>query len=157
MAHIEGEIMIERPVDEVFDFVADERNEPRYNPRMVLAEKTSPGPVGLGTTFTARTMTMGRPVDMTIETTGYERPRRLKSSTVLSNMAIHGTLSFDARPGGTLMRWCWDVQPHGLLKLMTPLIARQGKRQEEVIWTGLKHYLESGGDSASGTADRMLA
>jgi hypothetical protein len=27
MAHIEGEVVIKRPVDEVFDFVADERNE----------------------------------------------------------------------------------------------------------------------------------
>jgi hypothetical protein len=28
MARIEGAIMINRPVEEVFDFVADERNEP---------------------------------------------------------------------------------------------------------------------------------
>jgi hypothetical protein len=32
MADINGEIIIHRPVEEVFDFVADERNEPRYNP-----------------------------------------------------------------------------------------------------------------------------
>lgn len=31
MAHVEGEIIINRPVEEVFDFVADERNEPHYN------------------------------------------------------------------------------------------------------------------------------
>jgi hypothetical protein len=31
MARVEGEIIIHRPVPEVFDFVADERNEPRYN------------------------------------------------------------------------------------------------------------------------------
>jgi len=30
MVRIQGEIVINRPVDEVFDFVADERNEPRY-------------------------------------------------------------------------------------------------------------------------------
>jgi hypothetical protein len=36
-------------VEEVFDFVADERNEPRYNPRMLSAEKTSDGPIGIGT------------------------------------------------------------------------------------------------------------
>ena len=48
MARIEGEIVINRPVEEVFDVVADERNEPRYNPRMLRAEKLSPGPVGLG-------------------------------------------------------------------------------------------------------------
>ncbi len=41
------------------------------------------------------------------------------------------------------MRWSWDVEPRGVFKLMTPLIARMGRRQEETIWTGLKHYLEA--------------
>jgi hypothetical protein len=31
---VEGDIIIKRPMEEVFDFCADERNEPRYNPRM---------------------------------------------------------------------------------------------------------------------------
>jgi hypothetical protein len=47
MVRIEGQIVINRPVEEVFDFVADERNEPRYNPRMRRAEKISEGPIGL--------------------------------------------------------------------------------------------------------------
>ncbi len=41
MARVEGEIVISRPVEEVFNFVADERNEPRYNPRMRGAEQIS--------------------------------------------------------------------------------------------------------------------
>ena len=51
MAPVEGEIIINRPVEEVFDFVADERNEPHYNPRMVRAEKISEGQIGSGTRF----------------------------------------------------------------------------------------------------------
>jgi len=45
MIHIEGEIVINRPVEEVFDVVSDERNEPRYNPRLLWVEKISSGPV----------------------------------------------------------------------------------------------------------------
>jgi hypothetical protein len=30
MFQVEGEIIIKRPPEEVFDFVADVRNEPRY-------------------------------------------------------------------------------------------------------------------------------
>lgn len=101
---VEGEIVISRPVDEVFDFVADERNEPRYNPRMLHAEQTSSGPVGLGTRFRAEMRTMGRTVGMTIEFTAFERPRRLASRTHLSNMDIEGNLSFDPVAGGTRMR-----------------------------------------------------
>ena len=74
MRRIEGEIVIHRPVEEVFDFVADERNEPRYNPRMRRAEQTSSGPIGRGTRFRCE---MGRNVEMAWEITAYERPRRL--------------------------------------------------------------------------------
>ena len=43
MVRIEGQIVIDRPVEEVFDFVADETNEPRYNPRMGRADQDHEG------------------------------------------------------------------------------------------------------------------
>ena len=47
MPHVVGEIVINRPVEQVFDFVADERNEPRFNPKMLTVEKVTPGPGNL--------------------------------------------------------------------------------------------------------------
>ena len=44
MARIIGEIVIDRPVEEVFDFVADGCNEPKYNPDMVQSVKVTTGP-----------------------------------------------------------------------------------------------------------------
>ena len=143
MAHIEGEIVINRPVEEVFDVVADERNEVRYNPRLLWVEKISSGPIRRGTQFRAATKTMGRPVEMTIEFTDYERPRRLASLTYLPTMEIQGTLSFDPVPEGTRMRWSWELQPRGVLRLLAPLIARIGRHQEEIIWADLKRFLEA--------------
>ena len=43
MTRIDGEVTIAAPVERVFDMVADERNEPRYSPRIVRAEKISDG------------------------------------------------------------------------------------------------------------------
>jgi len=143
MARIEGKIVINRPAEEVFDFVADERNEPRYNPRMLRADKLSPGPIGLGTRFRAEITSRRRPAEMTIENTGYERPRRLASTTRLSTMEIRGTLTFDPVPEGTRMQWSWHVEPRGVLKLMTPMVARMGQRQEQAIWASLKRLLEA--------------
>ena len=106
MPRVEGDLVIECPVEEVFDFVADERNEPRYNPRMLRAEKLSPGPIGAGTRFRAEMKMKGRrrPVEMTVEFTDYERPRRLASTTHLSAMEIRGSLTFEPVPEGTRMR-----------------------------------------------------
>jgi hypothetical protein len=142
MVRIAGEIVINRPVEEVFDFVADERNEPRYNPRLRRVEQLSAGPIGVGTRFRAETVTLGRPVPMVIEFTAYERPRRLRSATHMSTMEIDGTLAFESVAGGTRMHWSWELRPRGVLKLLSPLVARIGRRQEEAIWAGLKRHLE---------------
>src|SRR4029453_7889790 len=80
MAPIEGELVIHPPLQEVFAFVAEERNEPRYNPRICRAEKLTAGSIGRGTRFRAEAVTLGRTTEMTIEHTAYERPRRLASS-----------------------------------------------------------------------------
>jgi len=57
---VTGEILIRRPAGEVFGVVADERNEPSYNPRMRRAEKLTPGPIGAGTRL-KRLMEAGGP------------------------------------------------------------------------------------------------
>jgi hypothetical protein len=143
MARIDGELIINRRVHEVFDFVADERNEPRYNPRIRRAEKVSPGPIGRGTRFLAEAVTLGRTTGMTIEYTAYERPGRLASSIHMPAADIAGTLRFDPVANGTRMGWSWVVRPRGLYKLLTPVIARVGRRQEQENWGGLKRFLEA--------------
>jgi uncharacterized protein YndB with AHSA1/START domain len=153
MARIEGELIIDRPVDEVFDFVADERNEPRYNPRIRRVEKLSPGPIGPRTRFQAEAAALGRTVGMTIEYTIYERPRRLASSIHMATADIVGTLRFDPVPGGTRMGWSWEMRLRRLYKLLTPIIAGEGRRQERANWAGLKRFLEG---RAAPEADRDL-
>jgi Polyketide cyclase / dehydrase and lipid transport len=142
MARIAGELVINRPVDEVFDFVADERNEPRYNPRIRRAEKLSPGPIGRGTRFRAEAVTRGRTVGMTIDYTAYERPRQLGSSIHMAAADILGTLRFDPVPDGTRMSWSWEMRLRGLYRLLTPIIVGAGRRQEQANWAGLKRFLE---------------
>lgn len=100
MAHVEGEIIINRQVEEVFDFVADERNEPLYNREMLRSELISKEPVGPGSRFHAIMSIRGKPVDMTIDVTTYVRPRLLGSASHLPAMEIVGALTFERVPGG---------------------------------------------------------
>jgi carbon monoxide dehydrogenase subunit G len=134
--------VIDRPPEEVFDFVADEENEPRYNPQMRRAEQISEGPIGVGTRFRAETVSMGRAVPMVIEFTGFDRPTRIEETAHMSSMDLHGRLTFEPVPPGTRMRWSWQLQPRGVLRLMGPLVASMGRRSERRIWTGLKRLLE---------------
>ena len=148
MRKINGQIEISRPVEEVFDFVADETNEPRYNDDMVHCEKVTSGPIGEGTRYEAE-MTSTGPASMTVEVIGYERPHRLESTAhIQGTMDIRGAVTFEATAGGTLMTWEWDVEPHGCMKLLGPFITRMGSRNEERIWTSLKSLLETHSDAA---------
>jgi hypothetical protein len=142
MAKITGEIIIDRPVGQVYDFVADETNEPKYNPDLLRSEKVTDGPIGVGTRFAAQHASVGHPVDMIVEVTGYDRPRRFASRTTMGWAEVRGELTFDAAETGTRMRWAWDVQPKGLARVLTPVVVIVGRRQEQAVWTGLKRHLE---------------
>jgi uncharacterized protein YndB with AHSA1/START domain len=142
MVKVQGEIVIHRPPNEVFDFVADEENEPRYNPQMQVAKKVTQGPIGVGTSFRAEMTGRGRVVPLTIQFTEYERPRRIAERVQMKAMDLTGGLTFEPVGGGTRMRWLWNLEPHGVLRFMGPLVAFMGRRQERRIWTGLKHLLE---------------
>jgi uncharacterized protein YndB with AHSA1/START domain len=128
MAHIAGEVTIDASVDEVFDMVADERNEPRYNPRIVRAEKVSEGPVGRGSRFVAE----------------YDRPHRLRNVVRSSYMQVDGTLTFEEVDGGTRLRWDWNMGLVGSMRVLSPVLAVIGPGWERRNWVGLKEYMESG-------------
>ncbi len=149
MARIEGEIIIDRPVDAVFDYVADQSNEPRYNPQMVRAEKITAGPVGKGTQFRSAVASKGRTAEMLIECTSYDRPRLLASTTTMQQADISYTLTFEPAAGGTRMRWSGQVRPKGAFRLLGPVITWMGIRQEQRIWASLKEHLEAAPAGAS--------
>jgi hypothetical protein len=142
MARINGEIVIDRPREVVFDFVSDECNEPRYNPQMLSVEKLSPGPAGSGTQYRAQMKSGSRTLPLLLEFTTFERPVRLGSHSMFSGVTIDGELTFEAVGDSTLMRWVWNMTPSGALKLLTPLVVWMGRRQEARIWSDLKRCLE---------------
>jgi hypothetical protein len=144
MPHVEGAITIARPPEEVFDFVADERNEPLYNPEITSVELLTGGPIRRGSRFRA-VQQRRRAVAMEIEWTGFDRPRRLASATRLSAMEIDGALTFERVHDGTRMRWSWEIRPRGTLRLLGPLVGRIGDRQERRVWAQLKQVLEEKG------------
>jgi hypothetical protein len=65
---------VTRSREEVFDFLADIRNEKLWNRRLIDIEKISIGPIGPGVTFRGRYRGLGR---LDTELVEYQRPQRL--------------------------------------------------------------------------------
>lgn len=150
MLSISGDILIRRPVGDVFDYLADERNERDFNPRLLQARKTTAGPIGVGTRFHVVMNSLGRPVPMTVTITEHDRPFRLGSVTRMPGMAIAGTLTFTPDAGRTRMHWAWSIRPRGVLRAAAPLIALIGRRQERANWARLKRVLDPPFEVAAG-------
>jgi hypothetical protein len=65
------------------------------------------------------------------------------TATTMDQADISYTLRFEPVAGGTAMRWSGQVRPKGALRLLGPVVTWLGARQEQRIWTSLKHHLES--------------
>ena len=145
MTHIRGEVTIAAPVEEVFDLVADERTEPRYNPRIAGVEKISDGPVGRGSRFVVEPRGAGARGRMLVEILEYDRPHRLHNAIHSSYLEVDGTLTFEDTGGATRLRWDWEMDLIGGMRIMSAVLALVGPRWERRNWVGLKQYVEAGG------------
>ena len=149
MANIKGSIYIDRPPEVVFDFVADERNEPKYNPKMTRVSLVTEEPIRAGSRFEATLMMRAREITMTVEFTEFVRPRRLASVTSTGPMDTVGALSFQPSGTGTIMTWSWNIKLRGVAKIGSPVVSWMGRRQERAIWSALKQLLEKTNDEDS--------
>lgn len=51
MIEVERGVVIQRPIEEIFAFLADFNNEPKFVPSLVKTEQLSGGPIDLGTKY----------------------------------------------------------------------------------------------------------
>jgi uncharacterized protein YndB with AHSA1/START domain len=135
------EVMLEQPPERAFDFFVDFRNEPAWNPDCVTVEKTSAGPIGVGTTFTGKMKRIG-PSES--EIVALDRPGHC--SVVDRSRGAEGTFDFYFTPqeGGTRVEVTMRMQPRGPMRLLEPLMARMVRR----TLAGLPEKMRRGIDAA---------
>ena len=76
MQTFQNTVTIARPVGEVFAFLADLRNIPRWNYAIARTVPTSPGPAGAGATY-RQTRTIPRRSEENLQITVFQPPTRL--------------------------------------------------------------------------------
>lgn len=76
MGRFQNTVTIDRPVEEVFTFLAEFENVPTWNYAIEQTIKTSPGPVAAGATY-RQTRSIQRRAEEEFEVTIFEPPRRI--------------------------------------------------------------------------------
>jgi uncharacterized protein YndB with AHSA1/START domain len=150
---MKGELhtVVARPVEEVFDFLADIRNETRWNPRVIRIDQTSSGPIGVGATFEGRYQGLGTLQTHLVE---YERPTRLSFRSTGPRMGISGTFILAPIGTGTSIALRANLEPRGVFKLLAPLMGPVIQRQNRAAAFRLKQALEArSGNVGRGAGD----
>ena len=139
-----AEQTINRPVDQVFPYIADPRLHPQWM-EVTDVEQLTPGEVGVGTTVRIM-MNMGsRRASFTWEVTEFEPDAKVSYRTVDGPMHWDGTFTVRSRgDAATHITASGRVGLRGLMRLMEPFIRGEVRRGEANELVRLKDLLEGG-------------
>jgi uncharacterized protein YndB with AHSA1/START domain len=127
MSDLQASITIRRPIADVFAFVADARNIPRWHADTAAVHLLT----GDGRQAGSRVVDViqagnGRRMEALVEITRHEPDRLWAFSAALSSFGgFDGCYRFEVVPEGTRVTFDEDLRLRGLLRLLRPLVRRQ--------------------------------
>lgn len=142
MIHVEDSIIIERPLAEVFAFIADQTNAPRWQPDIIEVRRITGDAIGIGTKHTAVRKFMGRRMELTNEYIGFV-PNYEVTFSGDGSVRFQTSYFTESVDGGTKVMCRMQMEPGGLLGLAEPLIAAGLKRDFATNFRDLKTLLEA--------------
>lgn len=142
MPHAEHTITVHRPPDEVFDYLADGTHNREWRAGVLEIRRTSAAD-GQGATYRQILAGPGgRRIDGDYQVTAFHRPRRLEFQVIAGPARPAGVFELTEQADqSTRVRFALSLKPAGLMRLMTPMIARQMQREVAQL-DNLKAILE---------------
>ena len=135
--------LIERPPQEVFDFVSDPVNDPKWRDSVIIAEWTSGEPYGVGSTQCWVDKFLGREIESKVEITQWERPSQFGYKMLSGPVPFESTMKFETVNGGTQLSIHGQADFGGVFKLAGGLVRRQLEKMISSEFKNLKQVMES--------------
>jgi len=148
MEQFRTSLVIRRPVEEVFTFVSNYQNSPRWVSGALEHTKVSAGPIGVGTVIRTTGRTMGVHVEAMRIVTAYEPYAKYAFKSEYRQVPLTTTFFFEPVQGGTRLTIAVEGEPAGLFKAATPLVLGTIRQQFEGDLRRLKSLLEDSEQTA---------
>jgi len=141
----EGTAIVDRPIEQVFDFLADGTNDPKFSPRVLEIAKATDGQVGVGTVFKSTVKDAGVKTNREFEITEFERPTRIRWAERSKNQVTAPEGGYDLAPEGSGTRvTVYNVlEGHGIGKLFAPLALRSARKGADQFAQSIKAAVEA--------------
>jgi len=142
---LDQSVVIERPLEEVFAFVANRENDAQWAPVVTETRKTTEGPLDVGTTYEQAGRFLGRNVQMHFEVTEYEPNRKIVQRLMSQGQLVATSVcSVEAVSGGTRLTLTGEAQTGGFFWLLPDrIMIFPAQRIMGVALTNLKELLET--------------
>ena len=140
----EATVVIDRPIEEVFAFLADGTNDPKFSPRVLEIEKATDGPPGLGTVYKSTVKDAGLKTKREFELTEFVAPTRIRWTERSKNIITASEGGYDLSPegSGTRVRIYNVLEGHGFGKLLLPMALRQARKGADEFGGAIKAAVE---------------
>ena len=137
-------VNIDRPSEEVFAFISNFENNPKWQSGQLEAKFSSEGPLRVGSTYDQVAKFMGRRIESSFEVLEYEPNRKVKASTTSGSFPITFTRMVEPRDGGAKVTAIVEGNANGFFKLAEPLLSRMVQRSVDSDYQTLKRVMERG-------------
>ncbi len=141
----EATVVIDRPIEEVFAFLADGENDPKFSPRVLEIAKTTDGPPGVGTVYASTVKDAGMKTKREFRLTAFDEPTRIRWAEVSKNLvtAPEGGYDLTREGDGTRITVFNVLEGHGPGKLIAPLALRSARQGADDFAQAIKAAVEA--------------
>jgi carbon monoxide dehydrogenase subunit G len=144
MINLDLSTLVDRPMKDVFAFVSNLNNMPKWNSAVVSLEQVTPGAVGVGMKFKSVGEMMGRRIEGEVQVTSYEPDTKTGFQMNAGPMQMNVTISFKPVGTGTKVGLNAQGNPAGVFKLAEGMMQGRVKSMMEENLARLKSVLEKG-------------
>lgn len=138
-------VVIDRPVGQVFDFLADGENDPSFSPRVLEIAKKTDGAPGKGTIYASTVKDAGMKSSREFELSEFERPTRIRWRELSKNAVLvpEGGYDLVADGEGTRLTFFNELEGRGFGKLLVGFALRAARKDADAFARRIKVAVEA--------------
>jgi carbon monoxide dehydrogenase subunit G len=141
----EGNTTIDRPIEQVFAFLADGENDPKFSPRVLEIAKRTDGPPATGTVYASTVKDAGMRTKREFELTTVQAPTMIRWREISKNLvtAPEGGYDLSDEGGKTRLTVFNELEGRGLGALLVRLALSAARKDADAFAGRIKAAVEA--------------